>query len=79
MASTDVRRLIADIGGTNARFALLEGRQWRNEMVLACADYPDIVSAVEHYLGEVGASTSGTSHAKPRWRSPGPSPAIRFA
>jgi glucokinase len=47
-------RLIADIGGTNARFALLEDRQRRDELVLACADYPDIVTAVEHYLSTVG-------------------------
>jgi glucokinase len=50
-------RLIADIGGTNARFALLDGRTWRDEQVLACADYPDIVSAIEHYLGLVGAKS----------------------
>ena len=43
-------RLIADIGGTNARFALLDGRTWRDEKVLACADSPDIVSAIESYL-----------------------------
>jgi glucokinase len=49
-------RLIADIGGTNARFALLDGGKRRDEVVLACADYPDIVSAIEHYLGEVGAA-----------------------
>ena len=48
-------RLIADIGGTNARFALLEGQERRDEQVLACADYPDLVSAVEHYLKTVGA------------------------
>jgi glucokinase len=50
-------RLIADIGGTNARFALLENGEWRDEIVLACADYPDIVSAIEHYLGSVGAAS----------------------
>ena len=49
-------RLIADIGGTNARFALLDGRVWRDEQVLACADYPDIVSAIEHYLESVSAN-----------------------
>ena len=53
----NVPRLIADIGGTNARFALLDGSsQWRDEVVLACADYPDIVSAIEHYLVGVGAA-----------------------
>ena len=49
-------RMIADIGGTNARFALLEGGQWRDEIVLRCADYPDIVSAIEYYLDNVGAA-----------------------
>jgi glucokinase len=49
-------RLIADIGGTNARFALLEGSQHRDEIVLRCADYPDIVSAIEYYLDKVGAA-----------------------
>ena len=51
-------RLIADIGGTNARFALLDGEKRRDEIVLACADYPDIVTAIEHYLKQVGASTA---------------------
>jgi glucokinase len=52
-------RLLADIGGTNARFALLEGRELRNEQVYACADYPDLVAAVEHYLTQAGASSPG--------------------
>ncbi len=52
-------RLIADVGGTNARFALLEGQEHRDEIVLKCADYPDFVSAVEHYLKEVGAAAPG--------------------
>src|SRR5262245_9529580 len=50
-------RLIADIGGTNARFALLDGERWRDERVLACADYPDLVAAVEAYLAKVGAAS----------------------
>lgn len=49
-------RMIADIGGTNARFALLDGMDRRDEIVLACADYPDLVSAVEDYLRRVGAT-----------------------
>lgn len=48
--------MIADIGGTNARFALLDGIDRRDEIVLACADYPDLVSAVEDYLRRVGAT-----------------------
>jgi glucokinase len=50
-------RLIADIGGTNARFALLDAGGWRDEIVLRCADYPDIVSAIEDYLQKVGAAS----------------------
>ena len=56
MASDSRLRLIADIGGTNARFALLEGMQHRDEIVLACADYPDVVAATEAYLSQVGAN-----------------------
>lgn len=52
-------RLIADIGGTNARFALLDGLDRHDEEVLACADYPDLVSAAEEYLQRVGAKVSG--------------------
>jgi glucokinase len=52
-------RLIADIGGTNARFALLSGLDVQSEQVLACADFPDIVAATEHYLAMVGASNAG--------------------
>jgi glucokinase len=48
-------RMIADIGGTNARFALLDGMERHDEVVLACADYPDLVAATEHYLEQVGA------------------------
>ena len=48
-------RLIADIGGTNARFALLspDGKVHR-EIVLPCANYPDIVAAIKAYLTEIG-------------------------
>jgi glucokinase len=49
-------RLIADIGGTNARFALLNESGRQDEVVLACADYPDVVTATEHYLRTVGAA-----------------------
>src|SRR3990170_1589521 len=50
-------RLLADIGGTNARFALVDEDQYRDEHVLACADYPDLVGAIEHYLRKVGADS----------------------
>ena len=48
-------RLIADIGGTNARFALLSPKGVvHQQIVLPCADYPDIVSAVKAYLSQIG-------------------------
>ncbi|HKU13142.1 MAG TPA: glucokinase [Steroidobacteraceae bacterium] len=63
--SASTPRLIADIGGTNARFALLDGPAsdgsgWRDELVLRCADYPDVVSAIEYYLSSVGAARGPT-------------------
>lgn len=59
MSRTIPPRMIADIGGTNARFAMLDGTEHRDEVVLTCADYPDLVSAAEDYLRRVGASASG--------------------
>ena len=45
-------RLIADIGGTNARFALVEGAgSVADERHLLVRDYPDPASAIEAYLG----------------------------
>lgn len=49
-------RLIADIGGTNVRFALLEGGERRDQRTFTCADFPDLASAVEHYLEAVDAA-----------------------
>jgi glucokinase len=48
-------RLLADIGGTNARFAL-ESRSGHFEdiEVLACADYPTLGGAMQAYLGKAG-------------------------
>jgi glucokinase len=51
-------KLIADIGGTNARFALLRGQDVDDEKVLACADHPSLVHAVEFYLDSVGATSA---------------------
>lgn len=47
--------LVADIGGTNARFALLEGESEQPiaAETLACADYPTLVDAVRAYLASV--------------------------
>ncbi len=45
-----VPTLVADIGGTNARFARLIHGELHAEAVLTCAHYPDVAAAVEHYL-----------------------------
>ncbi len=47
-------RLVADIGGTHARFALYDDMVVRDELRLRCADYPNIESAVHHYLQTAG-------------------------
>ncbi len=48
--------LVADIGGTNARFALVaeDGTGPLEPRSLRCADYPTIVDATRTYLGQVG-------------------------
>ncbi|MDS4025672.1 MAG: glucokinase [Candidatus Contendobacter sp.] len=46
--------LVADIGGTNARFALADADQRTSaERVLSCADYPDLIQAAAAYLRDV--------------------------
>jgi len=53
---SDSINLIADIGGTNARFALVDGPagQPREAKTLRCADYATLVDAAQTYLKEVG-------------------------
>ena len=50
--------LIADIGGTNARFALADAAApgFSKEQTLQCADFPSVEAAIQHYLDGVGAS-----------------------
>jgi len=49
--SSPYYRLIADVGGTNARFARLSNTMTpQDERILPGADYPDIVAAIEAYL-----------------------------
>jgi glucokinase len=58
IASSDTTlRLVADVGGTNARFGLLRGAHGRpeQEKTLPTASYPCIDSAIEDYLGQVDA------------------------
>jgi glucokinase len=58
-------RLLADIGGTNARFALELGPGRVNHIeVLACAAYPTLGDAMRAYLALPDVSAAGTvSHA----------------
>ena len=46
--------LIADIGGTHARFALADGQGIHEIRVLSCADYRGITEAVQDYLDGIG-------------------------
>lgn len=51
--------LIGDIGGTNARFALTDGRDKTFSEIakLKCADFESADAAIRHYLESVGAGT----------------------
>ena len=46
--------LIGDIGGTNARFALVTDGKVEQETVKKCDDYDTISDAITEYLGEIG-------------------------
>jgi glucokinase len=48
--------LVSDIGGTNARFALVPADTvtTQHEHTLRCADFPGPVEAVRHYLAMIG-------------------------
>jgi len=50
-------RLVADIGGTNARFALETApQQIEKAQVLPCKDYDTIVDAAKAYLEQAGGA-----------------------
>ncbi|MBL6935358.1 MAG: glucokinase [Alphaproteobacteria bacterium] len=52
-------KLLADIGGTNARFAVLgEDGEIAHFETLACGDYPDLASAAAAYLESLGLATA---------------------
>jgi glucokinase len=55
--------LIADIGGTNARFALVEGGEIHAETYLKVADFPGPVEAARHYLEGRGKPPSRAAFA----------------
>ncbi|MCW5616903.1 MAG: glucokinase [Rhodocyclaceae bacterium] len=59
-------RLVGDIGGTNARLALIlaPGQQAGHVQVLPCADFPGPREAIEHYL-------RSQQLPRPRWAALG--------
>ena len=58
-AMDDVR-LLADVGGTNARFALQRATGIGCIEVLPCADYPTVGDAVRAYLGSAAVKAAIT-------------------
>jgi glucokinase len=59
----DVVRLVGDVGGTHARFALVTGAHGRphSEAVLPTADYADLGAAAAAYLRQVGSPQVGAA------------------
>ncbi len=45
--------LVGDIGGTNARFAIVGAGRPESRRVYQCADYPEAHAAIEAYLAEI--------------------------
>lgn len=56
-------KLIADIGGTNARFALVSGARIHDERVYPCADFPTIEDAARRFLNESKAAPNEAAFA----------------
>ena len=57
-SSDNALRLVADVGGTNARFGLLRGARGlpEQQLTLATASYAGIDSAIEDYLRQVNVA-----------------------
>lgn len=53
--------LIADIGATNARFALVDEKGIYHPEVLQCEDFPSLKAAADAYLDHIGAKTRPTA------------------
>jgi glucokinase len=59
-APFDSPRLLADVGGTNARFALeLAAGRFEHVQVLACGDYPTLGDAIRAYLAMPAVAGAG--------------------
>ena len=54
-AAPNGRRVIADIGGTNARFAIAERGAYRALSHVAVRDYPTLQDALADYLSRLPA------------------------
>jgi glucokinase len=50
----NVTHIVADIGGTNARFAHVEADsgELRDIEIFSCADFPSLIDAIKSYLGK---------------------------
>ncbi|MCB9990832.1 MAG: glucokinase [Rhodospirillales bacterium] len=59
----EATRLIADIGATNARFALAGPDGVQQELVLKCTDYPGLAEAMQAYLQQAGARVAAAAVA----------------
>lgn len=57
--------LLADVGGTNARFALLAGDEIRDIRTLATADHDGLKAAIHAYLGPRTVSSAAIAVAGP--------------
>ena len=53
-----MKGIIADIGATNARFAMADAAGIYDERILQCADYPGLADAVRAYAGLVKPAVS---------------------
>lgn len=60
VAASGPLRLVGDVGGTNARFALLDADGALGaQRVLPSADFADLAAAVEGYLAQIGGREVG--------------------
>ena len=55
--------LVADIGGTNARFAVVQAATGalQHARTIAAAEHPDLATAVRAYLASIGESVGGSA------------------
>ena len=55
-------RIVGDVGGTNARFAVVRGRGLpEREQTLSCAEFADLGAALLHYMQSEGVASAKTA------------------